>query len=144
MVAPTRQVSRQIAQFLRANGATKVQNRGDNIKMTAPVSVIEKLLQTTLYNFHHVESMHYNPSVYFPFPFIYLFIYLMKILTFHTTTKLLLFFLESSRTIVRAVGSYEIPSDISMHVDFVSGLYEFPSVCTCYIFSPFNFLNKLF
>eukprot|EP00026_Physarum_polycephalum_P005572 Phypoly_transcript_05607.p1 GENE.Phypoly_transcript_05607~~Phypoly_transcript_05607.p1 ORF type:complete len:579 (+),score=122.11 Phypoly_transcript_05607:130-1866(+) len=90
MVAPTPKVSRQVAQFLRANGAIKIANRRDNIKMTAPVSVIEKLFNTKLYNFHHVE--------------------------------------KTSKRIIRAVGSYEIPSEIALHVDFVSGLYEFPAI----------------
>ena len=81
MVAPPAQVSRQVAQFLSANGCTQVTNRRDMIKVhslllklaiffltliqvTASVSVIEKLLQTTLYNFQHVDSMHF--STFFP------------------------------------------------------------------------------
>ena len=61
MVAPTKEVSRQVAQFLRAAGATKVQNHRDMIKMTASVSVIEQMLQTTLYNFQHKESTYSLP-----------------------------------------------------------------------------------
>lgn len=35
---------------------------------------------------------------------------------------------KATRKIIKAVGSYEIPSEISEHVDFVAGLYEFPTV----------------
>jgi subtilase family serine protease len=89
LVAPSKDVSSKVASFLKNAGATKVEDLRDVIKVTAKVSFIESLLQTTLFNFQHVER---------------------------------------SRIITKAVGSYAIPTEIAEHVDFVAGLYEFPSV----------------
>lgn len=88
LVAPPQEVSRMIADFLAATGA-QVEDHRDMIKVTGKVSLIEQILQTSFYNFQHMEK---------------------------------------PRIITRAVGSYAIPNEIAEHVDFVSGLYEFPTV----------------
>jgi subtilase family serine protease len=90
MVAPSKEVSNSVVEFLRAQGAPKVENFGDMVKVTASVSWVEEVLQTSLFFFQHKT--------------------------------------KTSKVIIRAVGGYRIPSAIEEHVDFVAGLFEFPSI----------------
>lgn len=57
LVAPSKDVSSKVAKFLKNAGAKKVEDHRDMIKVTAKVSVIEKLLETKLYEFRHNKSM---------------------------------------------------------------------------------------
>jgi Pro-kumamolisin, activation domain len=53
LVAPPKIVSDSIVTFLAEKGATKIENRRDMIKVSASVSFIGELLQTSLYSFQH-------------------------------------------------------------------------------------------
>jgi len=90
IVAPAKEVSERVVAFLERQGATKVENFRDMVKVTAPVRWVEETLQTSLFFFQHKT--------------------------------------RTSKVIIRADGGYQIPSEIDEHVDFVAGLFEFPSI----------------
>jgi len=53
LIAPSKEDSQYVVDFLKANGITETVNHRDSIKAVAPVYLVEELLRTSLYNFVH-------------------------------------------------------------------------------------------
>ena len=56
MVAPAKEVSESVVSFLTSLGATKAENFGDMVKVTASVQWVEEQLETSLFFFQHKTS----------------------------------------------------------------------------------------
>jgi hypothetical protein len=56
LVAPPKEVSESVVSFLRLQGAPKVENFRDMVKVTASVRWVEELLETSLFFFQHKTS----------------------------------------------------------------------------------------